>query len=124
MIRCPGFHSALVLASALVAGGLALGAFPAAAAAPNRCPKTAAKVLVTALGNVTLNGAVVPVDNLAAALNALAPRPSQVCYFREKPKGEPPPAVKIAVNAIISVHLPISFYSDASFSTRVGMPAH
>ena len=75
-----------------------------------------------ALGNVTLNGALVPVDNLAAALNALAPRPSEVCYFREKPKGEAPAAVRVAINAIISTRLPISFYSDATFSTRVSMP--
>ena len=86
------------------------------------CPKTGAKVLITALGNVTLNGVLVSVDNLAAALNALAPRPSEVCYFREKPKGEAPAAVRVAINAIISTRLPISFYSDATFSTRVSMP--
>jgi hypothetical protein len=86
------------------------------------CPKTGAKVVITALGNVTLNDALVPVDNLAAALNALTPRPSEVCYFREKPKGEAPAAVRIAINAIISTRLPIAFFSDATFSTRVDMP--
>jgi hypothetical protein len=95
---------------------------PATAAKP--CPKTGARVLVTAMGIVTVNSKVVPVDNLGAVLNGLAPRPTEVCYFREKPKGEPPAAVKIAVNAIISTHLPISFYSDASFAHRAEMPIH
>lgn len=115
----------------LLLGGAMLGAVTARAAEPraapaaaNPCPRTGAKVLVTALGNVTLNGTLVPADNLAAALNALTPRPTEVCYFREKSKGEPPVAVRVAVNAIISVHLPISFYSDASFANRVGMPTH
>ena len=124
-LRVLALANALVLLGAGLAASGTMAAEPRAkAAAPNACPKTGAKVLVTALGNVTLNGVVVPVDNLAAALTALAPRPSEVCYFREKPKGEPPAAVKIAVNAIISAHLPISFYADASFASRVGMPSH
>jgi len=98
------------------------GAVPALGATSTACPATAAKVLVTAMGNVTLNGRLVPVDNLAAALNALAPRPTEVCYFREKAPGAQPVAVRIAVNAIISTHLPISFYADASFSSRVRTP--
>jgi hypothetical protein len=121
---------ALFAMAALLAGVTTLAAPAVAAAAPKApaaaataCPKTGARVLVTALGNVTVNGVVVPVDNLAMALNALTPRPTEVCYFREKPKGEPPAAVRIAVNAIISTQLPISFYADASFSTRVGMPS-
>ena len=131
MSRLRGAVSVLVVAGALVLGGTGLPGSsahaaqpPAKPAATGACPKTGAKVLVTALGNVTLNGKVVAVDGLGAALGALAPRPTEVCYFREKPKGEPPAAVKIAVNAIISAHLPITFYSDASFSSRVGMPSH
>jgi hypothetical protein len=110
------------------AGGAAAAqpATPAtrAASAGKPCPKTGARVLVTAMGIVTVNGKVVPVDNLGAVLNGLAPRPTEVCYFREKPKGDPPAAVKIAVNAIISTHLPISFYSDASFAHGAEAPIH
>ena len=131
MAELPGLRKARVGAAALVLGAAALIACAIAAAdtrakaaAPAGCPRSGAKVLVTALGNVTLNGAVVPVDNLATLLSALAPRPTEVCYFREKPKGEPPAAVRIAVNAIIAAKLPITFYSDASFTTRVGMPSH
>ena len=128
MTKLPGFETLPIVACALLLGApAAFGATAAPAAAKpasGACPTTGAKVLVTALGNVTLNGAVVPVDSLAAAISALAPRPTEVCYFREKPKGEPPAAVRITVNAIISTHLPISFYSDASFTSRVGMPSH
>ena len=127
MAKFPGLETLLIAACAAVAPnavGATAAQAPAKVPASGACPKTGAKVLVTALGNVTLNGAVVPVDSLAAAISALAPRPTEVCYFREKPKGEPPAAVRIAVNAIISTHLPISFYSDASFTSRVGMPSH
>jgi hypothetical protein len=114
----------LFLGAALLASLTAAASDPrAGAAATTPCPKTGAKVLVTASGIVNLNGAVVPVDNLAAALNAVTPRPTEVCYFREKAAGDPPATVRIATNAIISTRLPISFYSDASFSSRVGMPS-
>jgi hypothetical protein len=111
-------------ASAMAAAPAATPAAPAPTASTKPCPKTGAKVLVTAMGIVTVNGKVVAVDGLAAALNGLAPRPTEVCYFREKPKGEAPAAVKIAVNAIISTHLPISFYADSSFAHRAEMPIH
>ncbi|HUO95388.1 MAG TPA: hypothetical protein VMT92_04075 [Steroidobacteraceae bacterium] len=115
------FTSAALAATLAATSAGAAGA-PANAGGP--CPKTGARVVITALGNVTLNGAPVVVDHLAEALNALKPRPSEVCYFREHPKGAPPAAVKIAVDAIISTKLAISFYSDATFTTRVGMPSH
>ncbi len=116
---------ALVVCSAWTAAAAAAPpATTADAASTKPCPKSGAKVLVTAMGIVTLNGKVVPVDSLTSALSALAPRPTEVCYFREKPKGEAPAAVKIAVNAIISTHLPISFYSDSSFAHRAAMPIH
>jgi hypothetical protein len=126
----PKFRRTVQLTVTLFLGGALLANFTAAAsdpragtAATSPCPLTGAKVLVTALGIVKLNGMVVPVDNLAAALSALTPRPTEVCYFREKAAGEPPAAVRIATSAIISTRLPISFYSDASFSSRVGMPS-
>ena len=101
-----------------------LASAPARGADAGPCPKSGARVMITALGNVTLNGAPVVVDRLAEALSAMKPRPSEVCYFRERPKGPPPAAVKIAVDAIISTKLAISFYSDATFKSRVGMPSH
>jgi hypothetical protein len=129
-MKRPKFRRTMHLTATLFLGGALLASLTAAAsdpragaAATSPCPKTGAKVLVTALGIVKLNGTVVPVDNLAAALNAVTPRPTEVCYFREKAAGEPPAAVRIATNAIISTRLPISFYSDASFSSRVGMPS-
>jgi hypothetical protein len=131
MMRRPRFRRTLQSTAALLLGWALLATSSAAApatrvgtASANACPKTGAKVLITALGNVTLNGTLVPVDKLAAALNALAPRPTEVCYFRERPKGEPPAAVRIAIGGIMSTRLPIWFYSDASFSSRVGMPSH
>lgn len=116
-----------VVASRLLGSLAVVASLAAAAAAPparpaGACPKTGARLLVTAMGNITLNGTLVPVDNLSAALAALAPRPTEVCYYREKPPGAPPAAVRIAVNAIIAAHLPISFYADATFSSRVQMP--
>jgi hypothetical protein len=86
------------------------------------CPKTGARIVVTASGSISLNGKPVPVENLGATLNALVPRPTEVCYFREKAIGPPPADVSTAVSAIIAAHLPVSFYSDASFANRVGMP--
>jgi hypothetical protein len=120
-------HNTVPLQLAAAIALLCGNPFPAnatAGTAAKPCPTTGARVLVTAMGIVTVNGKVVPVDSLAAALNGLAPRPTEVCYFREKPKGEAPAAVKIAVNAIISTHLPISFYSEASFAHRAEMPVH
>jgi len=115
---------ALLCGSGLLAVAQATTPTAPAGTVAKPCPKTGARVLVTAMGIVTVNSKVVPVDNLSTVLNGLAPRPTEVCYFREKPKGEPPAAVKIAVNAIISTHLPISFYSDASFAHRAEMPIH
>ena len=112
----------LVLAALLAAAPVHAADVKPAGAGP--CPKSGARVMITALGNVTLNGTPVVVDKLAEALTALNPRPSEVCYFRERPKGAPPAAVRIAVNAIISTKLAISFYSDATFTKRVGMPTH
>ena len=94
----------------------------ARSATSNACPKTGAKVVINAAGAVTLNGAAIAVEKLGATLSALSPRPTEVCYFREKTSGEPPPSVRTAVSAIISAHLPISFYSDASFANRVAAP--
>jgi hypothetical protein len=130
-MKLPKFRRPMHWTAILFLGGAMLSNLTAAAsdtstraASTNPCPKTGAKVLVNASGSVTLNGTVVSVEKLAAALSALAPRPTEVCYFREKAKGEPPAAVRAATNAIISARLPISFYSDASFSSRVGMPSH
>ena len=119
------FPTLLLVAGAVLATSAAAAPEPhATGAATNACPKTGARVLISAAGKVTMNGTPVPVENLAASLNALAPRPSEVCYFRENPKGAPPASVQAAVSALISTHLPISFYSDASFSKRVSMPTH
>ena len=114
---------ALLVGTALLAAATVRAADPPARPA-GPCPKSGARVMITALGNVTLNGTPVVVDKLAEALTALKPRPSEVCYFRERPSGPPPAAVRVAVNAIISTKLAISFYSDATFTTRVGMPSH
>ena len=101
--------AALLLVAMLISGGsMAAG-----------CPDTGAKVFLTADGRVTLNGRKVEAAHLAAELKALAPKPTVICYSRESPQGDPPPAMTVVLEAIMSVGLPVGLFSDATFQTPV-----
>jgi hypothetical protein len=77
---------------------------------------------VDGAGVITVNGrAALPAD-LRQVLAALKPAPTEVCYSRANPHGEPPPHAMAAMEAIAGLRLPIAFYTDASFETRVKLP--
>ncbi|MBS0394796.1 MAG: hypothetical protein JSR54_09225 [Proteobacteria bacterium] len=114
-------------ASATVTFAALLLALPSAAqrapaAGTGGCPLSAARVGVSARGAVAVNGTIVPIEHLAESLRALRPRPTEICYFREKPAGAPPASVRTIIDAIASLKWPISFYADAAFTTRATTP--
>ena len=90
-------------------------------AAPEGCPDGGGRVFLLANGNVTLNGKPVGAGDFARRLSELKPRPSEICYSRENPTREPPPEMRTIVDAIIAMQLPVSFYTDSSFSKRVSL---
>ena len=83
------------------------------------CPSTAARIFLAADGTVLVNGKAMPVADLSAALKALNPRPTEICYARVNPTGARPANVERVINDIASLRVPISFYTDAMFSKRV-----
>ena len=129
--QCMRHRSPQRLAAVLVTLGMAvsLNAMHAAAdpsdtgakTMTDACPDGAAKIAVSALGEVTLNGAKIAAKDLVATLTALKPAPMEVCYFRENPGAEPLPAALAALNAIIAARLPVSLYSDAAFTRRLDL---
>jgi hypothetical protein len=84
------------------------------------CHKLGAKVHVSGAGLITLNGETVAAAELARTISELSPKPSEVCYVRGDPQGEPPPEALEALEAIMAVGLPVALFTDATFSQRIG----
>jgi hypothetical protein len=85
----------------------------------NGCPKSGAKIFLSADGIVTLNGRKVDAAQLKNALLSLSPKPTMVCYSREAPQGEPPPAMPAVLDAIMAMRLPIGLFTDGTFTVPV-----
>jgi hypothetical protein len=83
------------------------------------CPDSGAKVFLTAQGAVTLNGRPLEPSQLKDALLGLSPAPTVICYSRENPAGEPPPAAQSVLEAMMAVRLPIGFFTDQTFQTPI-----
>ena len=90
------------------------GATPPAAT----CPATAVRVVVMSGGRVLVNDRTVAVADLRRALEQMSPRPAEVCYARQNPEEAPPQMAEI-LDAIAALKLPISFYTDSSFTNRL-----
>jgi len=86
---------------------------------PNGCPDSGAKVFLSELGVVTLNGRQVEASKLKVALLSLSPKPTVVCYSREIPKGEPHSSMPLVLDAIMALGLPIGLYTDSTFTVPV-----
>ena len=100
--------SVLWLASSIVLGN----------ATSEGCPDSAVRIYVDGAGVVTVNGRVVGVADLSETLSSLKPRPTEVCYSRANAEGEPPAAVMDVIKAIMTLRVPVGFYTDKSFKTR------
>jgi hypothetical protein len=88
------------------------------------CPESAVRIYVDNVGVVRVNGAVVPTELLKQVLVSLKPKPSEICFtpaFPGFPMVPPPDAVAAvaAVDASEALGVPISFYPDATFKTRL-----
>jgi hypothetical protein len=83
------------------------------------CPESGAKVFLSSSGQVTLNGEIVEARRLAAELQALSPKPTVICYSRDNPQAEPPAAMRLVLDAIMSVHVPVGLFTDATFQIPV-----
>jgi hypothetical protein len=87
------------------------------------CPDSGVDIYLNASGVVTVNGRAVPVADLKQMLAALKPTPTEVCYSRANPEGEPPPQEKAVMDAIVGLRLPVGFYTDSTFKARVKLRA-
>jgi hypothetical protein len=74
---------------------------------------------VDGAGVITVNGQVASVADLPQTLSSLKPRPTEVCYSRANATGQPPPEVMAVIQAIMALRVPLSFYTDKTFKTRV-----
>lgn len=83
------------------------------------CPDSAVRIYVDGAGVITVNGQVASVADLPQRLSSLKPRPTEVCYSRANAQGEPPPEVMAVIQAIMALRVPVSFYTDKTFKTRV-----
>ena len=95
-----------------------LGEVPHVNLVARPCPDTASRVYVDATGVVTLNNKVIHAEELSGALAALSPQPSEVCYSRASPPSTPSRVALAAMSEIFASHLPIAYYTDATFRTR------
>lgn len=74
------------------------------------------KVFIDASGEITADGKVVSLKDLALAFDDLAKRGGTVYYSRSNAQGEPPENA-MAVMDLIAVHsLPVKFYTDKTFT--------
>ena len=55
---------------------------------------------------------------LGPMLEKLKPNLTEVCYSREDPMGEPPADMPKVLDAMAALRLPVSFYTDSSFSRK------
>jgi hypothetical protein len=101
--------SVLLLVSSIVAGN----------ATSEGCPGSAVRIYVDSAGVITVNGQIASVADLPQTLSSLKPRPTEVCYSRADAQGEPPPEVMAVIQAIMALRVPVSFYTDKTFKTRV-----
>ena len=83
------------------------------------CPDSGVRIYLDAAGVITVNGHVVPPADLPQALASLKPQPTEVCYSRANAQREPPPGAMAVMEAIIALRLPVGFYTDGTFKTRV-----
>ena len=83
------------------------------------CPDSAVRIYVDGAGVITVNGQVASVADLPQTLSSLKPRPTEVCYSRANAQGEAPPEVMAVIQAIMALQVPVSFYTDKTFKTRV-----
>jgi hypothetical protein len=83
------------------------------------CPATGARLVLMHSGAVTLNGMEIGIDKLGTAIGALKPRPTEVCYAQEDPADQ---SAKLgsAMEVLIFAKIPISLYTDVTFSRRKG----
>jgi hypothetical protein len=104
----------LLLMPLCLASSIALGD-----AMSEGCPDSGVRIYLDAKGAITVNGQIVRAADLPQALASLKPQPTEVCYSRANPQGEPPPDAMAVMEAIIALRLPVGFYTDATFKTRV-----
>ena len=83
------------------------------------CPDSGVRIYLDAAGVITVNGHIVPAAGLPQTLASLKPQPTEVCYSRANAQGEPPPGAMAVMEAIIALRLPVGFYPDGTFKTRV-----
>jgi hypothetical protein len=82
-------------------------------------PASIVRIYVNAGGVITVNGRVVGAANLKQALESLKPTPTEVWYSRANAQGEPPAGGMAVMEAIVAMRLPVAFYTDDTFKTRV-----
>jgi hypothetical protein len=68
-------------------------------------------------GAVTLNGIEIGIDKLGTAIGALKPPPTEVCFAQENPADQSAD-LGSAVEVLIFAKMPISVYTDVTFSRR------
>lgn len=113
----PGRAHGLVVAWMLLLPVLGTGVAHGAESAG--CPRSGARVFLTSSGVLTLNGREVEAGKLKAALEALKPVPTVICYSRQADRNEPHPSMVLVLDAIISTRIPIGFFTDGTFEERV-----
>jgi hypothetical protein len=81
------------------------------------CPATGARLVQLHSGAVTLNGIEIGIDKLGTAIGALKPPPTEVCFAQENPADQSAD-LGSAVEVLIFAKMPISVYTDVTFSRR------
>ena len=88
-------------------------------AAASPCPPTGVRVFLGSDGNVSVNEKAVAAADLKKALEAVSLRPTEACYSRENPNSPPPPQMATVLDSVAALKVPISFYTDKTFTKRV-----
>ena len=83
------------------------------------CPASAVRIYLDDAGFIRVNGGVVPASLLKEVLASLNPKPTEVCFAPAYPKAAP--AAVAVQDASIALGLPVSYYLDLTYKTRVNL---
>ena len=83
------------------------------------CPPSGARLFLSAAGEILLNGKAIAPSDIPRAIAKLKPRPTEICYAREKLGAEPRESQRAVTNAIRGTGLPLSLYVDRTFLGRM-----
>ena len=81
-----------------------------------RCPDTAVRVYLDAVGFITVNGHTVLPEDLSHTVASLKPR--EICFAPVDLNVKPRPEIRAVFKTVTDLKVPVYLYTDGTFHTR------